>query len=294
MYKRNMSVFCQEAESNTSSAISPETLDAMPSDTRNSVPEGVGKNYTGHGTEWGQRVLKAEQGIMAAEQTLDQTKKDLLMELALLPDPTHRSQFIGGVDGAFRAVKDPLHKRHQNILADLRRVAALCDTNGEGPAIEKLKQPGGYQKIMESFPRRSNAGGSNQGQGAAAVTRQAAEIAKENPQVLADALKTAQASIQSGQSSTASPTPNAPRTSQQPEFTLKQVSDMILSAPAAYIEGMAAALAKRCQMSNEQNHRDLAEAVTGVLDKQAIKDSGAVQPAEGDLRQARAEAPSTM
>lgn len=253
----------------------PELLDAMPESTRN--PDGpVGRSWMDAGKEAADRIIKAEMGVDLAEKTVKTTKRDALKELTELATDQERQTFIAGANLKFLEVKNPIHKKHQNFLADLRRVAKAVEI--EGPAKVRLlidAEGKDYRQMMESIPVRSTQGGGNKGGGAASIVDQAKELAKLDPKALQAAIEAAKTHPSSPETSKTvegkEGTPAtaegqqegapAPRQQQQTTVSEREITSAIAVCHFNAIRGIAEALAKRCALSPAEEDQELGKAI---------------------------------
>jgi hypothetical protein len=233
-------------------------------------------NWTEAGMVFGKTVLAAEQGIVIANENATQTKMAGLLELCKL-DKEGRAQFIGGVSNAFSAADgDKLLKGHQNYMADLRRVSK-CLTEGwkSIPEIEAIfAGKGKYAEKMEKIPRAKASGGQNAGTGAKAAQAAAAAAVAEHG---ADAVQAAVANL----SSAPVTTDTAPQRHQQnAEKTTDEIISTLSVMHESQIEAAAAALAKRCALSNSPLYQELGKAILKALDAATIQSTETEQPAK--------------
>lgn len=209
-------------------APSTETIEAMPNSARN--PSGpVGRNWSAYGAEWAGKILQAEQGVVAAGETLQSTKLDGLKEAAKMRTPEDKSGFLSGLDTAFIAADGGKRKSktHQNYMADVRRIMAAVENNSLEFVMDILDGQGTYQQKMEKVPKTNDGrGGQNRGTGARAALQAAQQAHAEGVNV-PEALK------------------NAPNVPSQPERSTTELVGYINTCHESQLPDIWLALAQR-------------------------------------------------
>lgn len=237
----------QKVQPNAAKPVSPE-LQTQP-------------NWNAEGHRLGQVIVGAEQGVIVAGQNLAKTKLDTLKELATINDVVSRNQFIGGVQSAFIETDgNKLKKAHSNFMADMRRVSTGIENNTQQFIVGKLSAEGDYAKIMESIPRASKQGGSNQGTGTKAVIAAAVEASKAEGH---DAVKDKLA---------------APPKAEQVETVDVDTDDVVRKINFAHenqIEAFLVALAKRCEKSSVTLHKSIGSLILRELNADDVKEQKA-------------------
>jgi hypothetical protein len=144
------------------------------------------------GAARGSAILGAEQGIITATETLASTKMDGLVEIAKIEDKGQRIAYIYAIGHAFtQADGGKQVKKHQNYVAELRRVDHNIETRGLEYTMAILNHPEkkGYQERVEMLDKVGNTGGANRGTGAKGV-EQAAAAALAGTNLKPDQVKT--------------------------------------------------------------------------------------------------------
>ncbi len=270
----------------------PEVLAAMPQDSRN--PSGpVGRNYSEAGKELAEKILSAEQGVKVAGETLSSTKLDGLKMLVSLPTEENRVQVLTAAAERFIAITGTgkMSKNHNNYMGELRRIATHLrnGTLSQDALMAKLTAKGDYATIVQSIPKVDARGGSNAGTGQKGLAAQVAALVQQvgagNVQITAKPAETEAQPIAQPQPTI---TQNQPMTGQGKPSQEGALSKVPAQPPAAHVEStqeiiqkvsflnenqiepVAAALAKRCQMSNSDTYKELGAMIFRILDAEAI------------------------
>lgn len=226
--------------------------------------------------------LGAEQTVVTAEQSLENTRLNGLLEFASLESEEARIYAIGEMQTVLtHKGGGNIPKRHNNYLSEFRRVARTIKEGWQTQedVIKLLSQPGTYPERVQRITTENSRKQVQQ----ATVNQQPNQPKPAEP---ADAPKSDAPTSETGKAdaptadqpqqpaaglSTVPPMPEI-RSGQVESVAIDKVVQTIDVLAEENIEVVAAHFAKRCKLSNVPAYKEMAARMIQVLDAIGIKE----------------------